>query len=162
MFISQQAGKNFPPARQISLQCGMVSPNVFLYFFPPNHKIARQGDSRFAVSFHACGGTQRILGRYVPWLLPRFSKVGTPELIFFGLKLGSPEKKFSLKFVSQELKFSQNRQKLGLKIFWEVGSLELEKGMRNGGSPELKMAWNFKGVLSRALARARHPRHFDR
>ena len=30
MFISLQAGQNFPPAGQISLQCGMVS---LMYFF---------------------------------------------------------------------------------------------------------------------------------
>ena len=48
MFISLQAGQNFPPAGQISLQCGMVFPYVFLYFFPPSHKISRQGASRFA------------------------------------------------------------------------------------------------------------------
>ena len=30
MFISLQAGQNFPPAGQISFQCGMVS---LMYFF---------------------------------------------------------------------------------------------------------------------------------
>ena len=29
-------------------------PYVFLYFFPPNHKISRQGASRFAYFFQAC------------------------------------------------------------------------------------------------------------
>ena len=32
MFISLQAGQNFPPAGQISLQCGMVSPMYFFIF----------------------------------------------------------------------------------------------------------------------------------
>ena len=34
IFISLQAGQNFPPARQISLQCGDGFPYLFLYFFP--------------------------------------------------------------------------------------------------------------------------------
>ena len=33
MFISLQAGQNFPPAGQISLQCGMVSRMYFFIFF---------------------------------------------------------------------------------------------------------------------------------
>ena len=37
------------------------------------------------------GGSYQILGGYVR---PRFSKKGSPELIFFGLKLGSREQKF--------------------------------------------------------------------
>ena len=39
-------GADFPPVWD-------GFPYVFLYFFPPNHKISRQGASRFAYFFHA-------------------------------------------------------------------------------------------------------------
>ena len=35
MFISLQAGQNFPPAGQISLQCGMISL-MYFFIFPSN------------------------------------------------------------------------------------------------------------------------------
>ena len=47
------------------------------------------------------------------YVLPRFSKVGSLELIFLASNWGL-QKEFSPKFVSQELKLSQNGQKLGL------------------------------------------------
>ena len=79
------------------------------------------------------GGVLKIfLVRYVP---PRFSKVESPELIFFfHLKLWSPERIFA-KFVSQVLKFSQNRQKLGLKM---QNHQKIEVGV-SGAGKELEM-----------------------
>ena len=50
MFSSLQAGQKFPPAGQLSLQCGMVSL-MYFFIFPPNHKISRQRASRFAYFF---------------------------------------------------------------------------------------------------------------
>ena len=77
---------------------------------------------------------------------PRFSKVGSLELIFW-LETGVSGTNFWLHFVSQELNFIQNLQKLGWKCNFffqniEVGSLKLEKGLKcYGGSQEQKMAW---------------------
>ena len=58
------------------------------------------------------GVLEKLLGRYVP---PRFLEVGYLELIFLANNL-SLRSKFLLRYVSQELKFSQNWQKLGLKM----------------------------------------------
>ena len=72
MFISLQAGGNFPLAGQISLQCGIVSL-IFLYFFPLNHKISWQGASRFAYFFQAWGSRRwwcrRVQSLWEIWIL---------------------------------------------------------------------------------------------
>ena len=54
--------------------------------------------------------TNKKIGRYVP---PRFSKVGSPELIF-GLKLGSPEQIFT-KICVSGAKILQKSVKIGIK-----------------------------------------------
>ena len=76
------------------------------------------------------GGTQKFLGRYVT---PRFSKAGSPELIFSAWNWGLWNK-FLLKCVSQELKFNQNQWKLDFKKQTfpkiEVRSLELQKSLK--------------------------------
>ena len=41
-------------------------PYVFLYFFPPNHKISRQGASRFAYFFQACPPSPQDLRPCLP------------------------------------------------------------------------------------------------
>ena len=46
MFFSLQAGQNFPPAGQISLQCGMVS---LMYFFIFSLQITRFPGKEFPV-----------------------------------------------------------------------------------------------------------------
>ena len=94
-----------------------------------------RGGSR---NFHPGEVLDQNLGRYVP---PRFSKVGSLELIlfFFCPKLGFPERTFT-KICVTGAEFSQNLQKLILKIMIfflqkiEVGSLELEKGLKRGVS----------------------------
>ena len=60
MFISLLAGQNFPPAGQISLQCGMFSL-LYFFFSPPNHKISWQGASRFACFSRS--DREQIIGR---------------------------------------------------------------------------------------------------
>ena len=78
------------------------------------------------------GCRQQNLGVYV---LPRFSKIGSPELNFW-LKNRGLWNKISLKFVSRELKIKSKSAKIGLEMqdFFlkkmEVGSLELEKGLK--------------------------------
>ena len=58
-------------------------------------------------------------------MLPTFSKEGSLELISW-LETGISETNFCLNlFVSQELKFSQNRQKLGLKMQYFFQKIEI-------------------------------------
>ena len=44
-------------------------PYVFLYFFPPNHKISRQGASHFACFFHACVSYHLTLNPYFQYII---------------------------------------------------------------------------------------------
>ena len=67
--------------------------------------------------------------------VPRFSKVGSLELVFW-LETGVCwTNKFLPKFVSQELKFSQNPQKLGLKMQFKTKN----RSEVSGAGKELEM-----------------------
>ena len=86
---------------------------------------------------------------------PRFSKVGSLKLIFW-LETEVSWIEFLLKFVSQELKFSQNQQKLEIKNanFFSKNRRRVSgagEGLEMVGLWSYKMAWKGKWGVLRAV-----------
>ena len=106
MFISLQAGQNFPPAGQISFQCGMVS---LMYFFIFSLQITKFPGKELPVLpiFSTPGWDQKHLALYWPlkwWLIAHVSVTERYPNLMYTPTLCKPQKQLKM----QHTKSSKN------------------------------------------------------